>query len=129
VRANLLYGRRTNDGMDLDEVVTFLGISHLLDRGPTSLSGGEAQRVAIGRALLSAPRFLLLDEPLSSVDLARKAEILKAIDHIRSASAIPILYVTHVVAEAERLSAHIVTIEEHVSELTPTTRLSIPGKL
>lgn len=112
VRANLAYGRRAAMSMDMDDVLAFLGIEHLLDRWPHSLSGGEAQRVAIGRALLSGPRFLLLDEPLSSIDRDRKAGILDAIDQIRRRSPIPILYVTHDVAEAERLSALIVTMHE-----------------
>lgn len=112
VRANLAYGRRASATVDMDDVLTFLGIGHLLDRWPHSLSGGEVQRVAIGRALLSGPRFLLLDEPLSSLDRNRKATILDAIDHIRTRSPMPILYVTHDVTEAERLSAMVVTMRE-----------------
>ncbi|MBA4091651.1 MAG: molybdenum ABC transporter ATP-binding protein [Sphingobium sp.] len=112
VRANLAYGRRAATTMNMDDVLAFLGIGHLLDRWPHSLSGGEAQRVAIGRALLSGPRFLLLDEPLSSLDRDRKADILDAIDQIRGRSPIPILYVTHDIGEAERLSALVVTMRE-----------------
>src|SRR3546814_1685816 len=82
VRSNLLYGLRLADPahrrLDFDEANSFLGISHLLDRWPRTLSGGEAQRVAIGRALLSGPRFLLLDEPLSSLASSRRAEIMSA---------------------------------------------------
>jgi molybdate transport system ATP-binding protein len=103
VRANLLYGRRGRAAATMQEVVAFLGIGPLLDRWPTSLSGGEAQRVAIGRALLSGPRFLLLDEPLSSLDPDRKAGILDAIDHIHRRAPMPILYVTHDRREADRL--------------------------
>ncbi|MEJ7933139.1 ATP-binding cassette domain-containing protein [Sphingobium sp. AN558] len=110
VRANLMYGRREGALVTFDEVLAFLGIGHLLDRWPATLSGGETQRVAIGRALLSAPDFLLLDEPLSSLDPPRKAEIQEAIDQIRSRIALPILYVTHDAAEAERLSAQIVVM-------------------
>lgn len=110
VRANLLYGRREGALVTFDEVLAFLGIGHLLDRWPATLSGGETQRVAFGRALLSAPDFLLLDEPLSSLDPPRKAEIQAAIDEIRRRIALPILYVTHDVAEAERLSARLVVM-------------------
>jgi molybdate transport system ATP-binding protein len=110
VRTNLLYGQRNGLSVDMDDVLDFLGIGHLLHRWPRNLSGGEAQRVAIGRALLSGPRFLLLDEPLSSLDRDRKSDILNAIDQIRARSPIPILYVTHDIGEAERLSAMIVTM-------------------
>lgn len=108
VRANLLYGRRPGGALSLDEVLDFLGIAPLLHRMPATLSGGEAQRVAIGRALLSAPRFLLMDEPLSGLDRARRDEILPVIERLRDAMALPILYVTHDIREAERLAEHIV---------------------
>ena len=115
VRANLLYGHRLAAPADrwigLDEVVTFLGIGHLLDRWPRSLSGGEAQRVALGRALLSGPRSLLMDEPLSSLDMARRAEIMTLIERVRDELGIPILYVTHDVAEAERLATRHITLD------------------
>lgn len=114
VRANLLYGYRLaapeERWMNLDEVVAFLGIAPLLDRWPRSLSGGEAQRVALGRALLSGARALLLDEPLASIDPARRSEIIDAILRIRDELKLPMLYVTHDPAEAERLGNQLVTI-------------------
>lgn len=109
VRANLLYGARDNGG-NLDDATGFLGIAHLLDRWPNTLSGGEARRVAIGRALLSNPRFLLLDEPLSSLDPARREEVMRAIEHVRDVRKLPILMVTHDMEEAERIGTRIVTI-------------------
>ncbi|MEX3015153.1 molybdenum ABC transporter ATP-binding protein [Gymnodinialimonas hymeniacidonis] len=109
VRANLSYAR---SGMDMGPVVDMLGIDHLLDRRPASLSGGEAQRVAIGRALLSQPRLLLLDEPLAALDEARKAEILPYLERVRDAAEVPILYVSHSVAEVARLATTIVALEQ-----------------
>ncbi|HVI98350.1 MAG TPA: ATP-binding cassette domain-containing protein [Sphingomonas sp.] len=108
VRANLLYGRHEGTALDVDDTVGFLGIGHLLDRWPRTLSGGEARRVAIGRALLSGARFLLLDEPLSSLDRARREEIMRAILHIRDVLKLPVLMVTHDPEEAERLGNRIV---------------------
>ncbi len=111
VRANLLYGAGGGAGGRADgfeDTIGFLGIDHLLDRWPRTLSGGEAQRVAIGRALLSRPRFLLLDEPLSSLDRARREEIMRAIEHVRDILALPILMVTHDPAEAERIGTRVV---------------------
>jgi molybdate transport system ATP-binding protein len=107
VRANLLYG--VLDAAErFEDSIGFLGIDHLLDRWPRTLSGGEAQRVAIGRALLSKPRFLLLDEPLSSLDRARRDEIMQAIEHVRDVLALPILMVTHDPEEAERIGTRVV---------------------
>jgi len=115
VRDNLLYGWRLaapdHRWMTLDEAVAFLGIGHLLDRWPRTLSGGEAQRVAIGRALLSGPRFLLMDEPLASLDMARREDIMQVIERVRDELALPILYVSHDRAEVERLASTIVTLE------------------
>ena len=112
VRANLDYGAgRGASGVGFDETVEFLGIGHLLDRWPRSLSGGEARRVAIGRALLSGPSFLLLDEPLASLDRARREEIMRAIEHIRDGLKLPILMVTHDAEEAERLATQIIRME------------------
>ena len=111
VRANLLYGSHAaGQGFAFDEVIGFLGIGDLLDRWPRTLSGGEARRVAIGRALLANPRFLLLDEPLSSLDDARREEIMRAIEHIRDVLKLPVLMVTHDAHEAERLATRVVRI-------------------
>ncbi|WP_068077342.1 molybdenum ABC transporter ATP-binding protein [Novosphingobium lentum] len=116
VRDNLLFGWRLapveRRRMALDEVTAFLGIGPLLDRRPHTLSGGEAQRVAIGRALLSGARFLLLDEPLSSLDAARADEIMAVIEQVRDELGVPILYVSHDRAEVERLAGRIVPIGE-----------------
>ncbi|MDB5690335.1 MAG: molybdenum transporter ATP-binding protein [Sphingomonas bacterium] len=115
VRANLLYGHRLappeDRWMGLEEATDFLGIGHLLDRWPGSLSGGEARRVAIGRALLSGPAALLMDEPLSSLDQPRRDEIMGVIERIRNELRLPILYVTHDAGEADRLATQRVPIE------------------
>lgn len=114
VRDNLLYGRRqvpsADRWMEFDEAIRFLGIGHLLDRWPRTLSGGEAQRVAIGRALLSGPRFLLMDEPLASLDRARREEIMQVIERLRDELKLPILYVSHDRDEVERLATRIVAV-------------------
>jgi molybdate transport system ATP-binding protein len=111
VRANLLYGaRRGSSSIALDEVIALLGIGHLLDRWPRTLSGGEGQRVAIGRALLSNPRFLLMDEPLASLDSARADEIMGMIERIRDDLRLPILYVSHNRAEVDRMATQVVPI-------------------
>jgi molybdate transport system ATP-binding protein len=107
VRDNLRFADRA---ADVNATVALLGIAHLLDRWPRHLSGGEAQRVAIGRALLSNPALLLLDEPLSHLDRARADEVLSAIERLRDATALPILYVTHDRAELARLGATLVEI-------------------
>jgi molybdate transport system ATP-binding protein len=113
VRANLLYGRRGPIAINLNAIIDLLGIGCLLDRWPATLSGGEAQRVAIGRTLLSNPRLLLLDEPLSSLDGSRKAELLALILEIYRQTAIPILYVSHDERELSALNAHIITLAGH----------------
>ena len=95
-----------------EEGVAFLGIGHLLDRRTRTLSGGEAQRVAIGRALLSGPRFLLMDEPLSSLDARRRDEIMLVIERIRDELAIPILYVSHDRHEVDRLAGEVVELPQ-----------------
>lgn len=105
VRDNLTYG-----GGEIDAPLDFLGIAHLLYRWPRTLSGGEARRVAIGRALLSDPAFLLLDEPLASLDRARREEVMAALEHLRDHAGLPILLVTHDRAEAERLGAQVVEL-------------------
>ena len=126
VRGNLGYAR---SGMDPGPVVEMLGIDHLLDRRPAALSGGEAQRVAIGRALLSRPRMLLLDEPLAALDEARKAEILPYLERVRDAAEVPILYVSHSVVEVARLATTLVALEDgKVVRVGPASDLlSDPG--
>jgi len=114
VRQNLLYGHWfTPQGArsdDFERVLGLLGIESLLERRPGRLSGGEKQRVAIGRALLSNPRLLLMDEPLASLDEARKAEIMPYIERLRDEGGVPIVYVSHSVAEVARLASTIVLI-------------------
>jgi molybdate transport system ATP-binding protein len=115
VRSNLEYGLRRagrRPGPTLDDVAALLGIAALLDRMPATLSGGEAQRVAMGRAFLSRPRLLLMDEPLASLDQPRKAEILPFIERLRDVAGIPIIYVSHSVGEIARLANHIVLMDE-----------------
>jgi molybdate transport system ATP-binding protein len=112
VAANLAYGERLARPEDRwigrEEVTELLGIGDLLHRMPGTLSGGEARRVAIGRALLSGPRFLLLDEPFASLDPARAEEILQRVERIRDELAIPILLVSHDRAEVDRLAGYVV---------------------
>ena len=108
VRANLRYGAR--DDAALAAVADLLDLTHLLARWPRTLSGGEAKRVAIGRALLSRPDFLLLDEPLASLDAARRSDAMRAIAKVRDVTGLPTLLVTHDRAEAERLGDRIVDL-------------------
>jgi molybdate transport system ATP-binding protein len=128
VRQNLLYGRwfapQTKRGDDLDRVINLLGIAALLDRRPGRLSGGEKQRVAIGRALLADPRVLLMDEPLASLDEARKAGILPYLERLRDQSKIPIIYVSHSMAEVARLATTVVLLSEgKVAAVGPTSEI------
>jgi molybdate transport system ATP-binding protein len=128
VRQNLMYGRwfapQAEAGDDLDRVADLLGIGNLLQRRPGRLSGGEKQRVAIGRALLSHPRLLLMDEPLASLDEARKAEILPYIERLRDQSRIPIIYVSHSIAEVARLASNVVLLSEgKVAAVGPTSEI------
>jgi molybdate transport system ATP-binding protein len=116
VRQNLLYGRwfapPSERRGEVDRIADLLGISALVDRRPARLSGGEKQRVAIGRALLASPRLLLMDEPLASLDEARKAEILPYIERLRDEGGVPIVYVSHSVPEVARLASSIVLMSE-----------------
>lgn len=114
VRGNLLYGAPKggpNSAVRFDEVVEMLGVGVLLDRSPRHLSGGERQRVAIGRALLSQPKLLLMDEPLSALDRATKEEIMPFLERLRDRHFMPIVYITHDIAEVERLADHVVLMD------------------
>ena len=111
VSANLAYGYRPEALMQPGEALDFLGIAALAQRLPATLSGGEAKRVAIGRALLSAPRFLLLDEPLTSLDASRATEIASLLERIRDDLGLPTLLVTHDPREVERLAGEVVTLD------------------
>jgi molybdate transport system ATP-binding protein len=116
VRNNLLFGRwftrRGEHKASFDHVVHLLGIGHLLDRRPSTLSGGEKQRVAIGRALLADPQLLLMDEPLASLDEERKTEIYPYIERLRDESGVPVVLVSHSVAEIARLATSVVVLSE-----------------
>lgn len=116
VRDNLLYGYRRVERADRpiapDPVIGLLGLGHLLDRRPGKLSGGEKQRVALGRALLAQPRVLLLDEPLAALDSARKAEILPYIERLRDEMHIPMVLVSHAIEEVVRLASSVALIAE-----------------
>ncbi|MBU3672975.1 MAG: molybdenum ABC transporter ATP-binding protein [Sinobacteraceae bacterium] len=115
VQGNLDYGlRRSNapaDAATLAAAIELLGIGSLLRRRPEGLSGGERQRVAIARALASQPRLLLLDEPLASLDAARRRDILPWLERLRDEIALPMLYVTHSMEEVARLADHLLVLE------------------
>lgn len=113
VRENLLYGFARAKGekaIDADSVIRTLGIEALLERKPFTLSGGERQRVAVGRALLAQPRVLLMDEPLASLDAARKADVLPYLEALNARFGIPIIYVTHDADEVLRLASDVVLL-------------------
>jgi molybdate transport system ATP-binding protein len=115
VAQNLRYGARftplARRFVDFDAVTGLLGIAPLLARLPDRLSGGEKQRVAIGRALLASPGLLLLDEPLASLDDARRMDILGYIEKLRDAFSIPIVFVSHRVSEVERLASDVAVLD------------------
>jgi molybdate transport system ATP-binding protein len=115
VKHNLDYGRWMSglaaDAENFAHVVALLDIGHLLDRRPGRLSGGERQRVAIGRALLMRPRVLLLDEPLASLDAARKGEILPYLERLRDEAKVPMIYVSHDASEVRRLATRVVMLD------------------
>lgn len=116
VAENLAYGERLQSTAerraDKGEILSLLGIGALLQRRPNQLSGGEKQRVAIGRALLSSPRLLLMDEPLSSLDAPRKEEIIPHMLQLRDSNTIPILYVSHAMQEVARLAHDVVVLDK-----------------
>jgi molybdate transport system ATP-binding protein len=115
VAANLDYGRRvsglTADPDEKERIVAMLDIGRLVGRRPGKLSGGERQRVAIGRALMMRPRLLLLDEPLASLDTARKREILPYLERLRDEAAVPMVYVSHQAPELRRIATTVVRLD------------------
>ncbi len=115
VAQNLDYGRwmrgLPRDDAARERVVGMLGIGHLLARRTGALSGGERQRIAMGRALLTQPRLLLLDEPLASLDAARKAEIMPYLERLRDEAKIPMVYVSHQAAEIRRIAMRVVRLD------------------
>ena len=115
IKHNLDYGRWMSghpaDAKAFAHAVELLDIGHLLDRRPGKLSGGERQRVAVGRALLLQPLLLLLDEPLASIDAARKDDILPYLERLRDEAQVPMIYVSHNGAEVQRIASRVVKIE------------------
>ena len=115
VRRNLDYARwisgHTRNPNQFSHVIEMLDVGHLLDRRPGKLSGGERQRVAVGRALLMQPRLLLLDEPLASLDAARKRAILPYLERLRDDARVPLIYVSHNAAEIRRVVSRVVRLE------------------
>ena len=115
VKDNLEYGWRRTPGKErkgaLDHTCDILGIGGLLERYPHQLSGGEKQRVAVGRALLNSPRLLLMDEPMAALDRPRKAEILPYLERLHAEADIPVLYVTHDLEELARIADHLALVE------------------
>jgi len=128
VHGNLTYGRRRGargGAIGFDAVVALLGLGALLDRRPGDLSGGEKQRVAIGRALLAEPRLLLMDEPLASLDAPRKAEILPFIEKLRDELHLPVIYVSHAMEEIVRLADTLVLMSEgRIAAVGPVEELT-----
>jgi molybdate transport system ATP-binding protein len=129
VRGNLNYGLRRAPAderrIGFDQIVALLGLEPLLGRRPAQLSGGEKQRVALGRALLANPRLLLMDEPLAALDQPRKQEVLPFIERLRDELAVPIVYVSHAMEEIVRLADRMVLISEgRVEALGPVEDLT-----
>ena len=135
VQGNLNYGLKRIADVDrkvsLDLVVELLGVEQLLNRQPTTLSGGESQRVAIARALATSPQLLLMDEPLAALDVQRKADVLPYLERLHTELDIPVIYVSHAPDEVARLADHMVLMDAgRVTASGPTrqlmTRLDLP---
>lgn len=112
VKKNLLYGCKKIEQAQFQTLIHLLGIENLLNRYPNTLSGGEKQRVAIGRALLTSPEILLMDEPLSALDLPRKRELMEYLKKLTAQLKIPVLYVSHSIEELLQLAERVVLIEQ-----------------
>ena len=114
VRRNVLYGQRRGGKLAIETVAAMLEIGALLDRDVGGLSGGEKQRVALGRALMSAPDVLLLDEPLAAVDLELRRRILPYLERVRDEVGVPMIYVTHDRDEARRFGDRVLLLDRGV---------------
>ena len=114
VRSNMLFGRRFRgpSGVSFEDVVALLGLGRLLHRTPSDLSGGEKQRVAVGRALLACPELLLMDEPLTGLDRGKREEIMAYVKAIPERCGVPVLYVTHSDAERRFLADRVLNLED-----------------
>lgn len=114
VRSNMLFGRRFRgpSGVSFEDVVALLGLGRLLHRTPSDLSGGEKQRVAVGRALLACPELLLMDEPLTGLDRGKREEIMAYVKAIPERFGVPVLYVTHSDAELRFLADRVLNLED-----------------
>ena len=114
VRSNMLFGRRFRgpSGVSFEDVVALLGLGRLLHRTPSDLSGGEKQRVAVGRALLACPDLLLMDEPLTGLDRGKREEIMAYVKAIPERFGVPVLYVTHSDAERRFLADRVLNLED-----------------
>ncbi|CAK7004153.1 ATP-binding cassette domain-containing protein [Bilophila wadsworthia] len=114
VRSNMLFGRRFRgpSGVSFEDVVALLGLGRLLHRTPSDLSGGEKQRVAVGRALLACPELLLMDEPLTGLDRGKREEIMAYVKAIPERFGVPVLYVTHSDAERRFLADRVLNLED-----------------
>ncbi|MEO1282636.1 MAG: ATP-binding cassette domain-containing protein [Pseudomonadota bacterium] len=112
VRGNLLYASKGRETDEFDKTVQVLGLEKLLKRRPHALSGGERQRVAIGRALLSNPQLLLLDEPLSALDQDRKSEVLEHLLAVRTATRVPMIYISHASDEIRKIADRVLAIRD-----------------
>ena len=136
VKQNLLYGFARAGGekrIEADQVVSVLGLGALMARRPATLSGGERQRVAVGRALLAQPRVLLMDEPLASLDSARKSDVLPYLEELNARFGIPIIYVTHDADEVLRLASDVVLLANGAAVVSGklaevTSRLDLPAE-
>jgi molybdate transport system ATP-binding protein len=132
VHKNLLYGWRRApvqaDAADIAHVVALLGLEGFLQRRPSTLSGGEKARVALGRALLASPQILLLDEPLASLDDARRAEILPYLERLRDEARVPMLYVSHAVDEVARLADQVVVLDRGQVQAQGPAGEVLPGR-
>ena len=114
VRSNMLFGRRFRgpSGVSFEDVVALLGLGRLLHRTPSDLSGGEKQRLAVGRALLACPELLLMDEPLTGLDRGKREEIMAYVKAIPERFGVPVLYVTHSDAERRFLADRVLNLED-----------------